>query len=85
MHGYKYVEARGTRDVVMDPAEYISLIRRGMAENAEVFNLPADAFERADRIARAKSHLLTMLEDPDLVANSSQEELDAWRLLAGEP
>jgi hypothetical protein len=71
--------------MVMNHDEYIAAIRRGMVENAEVFNLPADAFEREQRIDRARSHLLTMLDDADLIANSTADERATWRAMAEEP
>jgi hypothetical protein len=79
------MEARGARDMVMEHAEYIESIRRGMFDNVDVLSLPPDAFEREERIQRAKSHLLTMLEDPDLIANSTADERAAWRAAAEEP
>jgi len=45
-------------------------------------DLPPDADERADRIARAVSHIDWMLADSDLIANSTEAERANWKAAA---
>lgn len=62
----------------MDHERYISMLRLGMNQNAEVMDLPIDADDRAGRIERAVSHIDFMLLDTDLIANSTDSERAAW-------
>ena len=62
----------------MEHERYISMLRLGMDQNAEVMDLPADAEDRAGRIERAVSHIKSMLLHPDLIANSTEGERLAW-------
>ena len=62
----------------MDHKRYISMLRLGIKQNAEVMDLPEDADDRAGRIERAVSHIDSMLLDPDLIANSTEDERAVW-------
>jgi len=62
----------------MDHERYISMLRLGMDQNAEVMDLPIDAEDRSGRIERAVSHIDFMLLDPNLIANSTDGERSAW-------
>ena len=66
----------------MEHERYIEMLRLGMDQNADVMDLPPDADERADRIARAVSHIDWMLADSDLIANSTDAERANWKAAA---
>jgi len=82
LHRCQYLEARGSRDVLMEHERYVEMIRLGMDQNADVMDLPPDADDRADRIARAVSHIDWMLADSDLIANSTDAERANWKAAA---